>query len=83
MSQARTVLALAGVLFALGACDRRPGDPPRPTTSFDATPVTAGLAGLSGPPTAKPPHGPASDPPPNPVPRAPSAPGSSASGVTR
>lgn len=80
MSQPRTLLAVGCVLIALGACDRRPADPPRPTTQLATPSFTAGLAGVPGPQPAKPPHGPASDPPPSPLPRPPSAPGSGASG---
>jgi hypothetical protein len=82
MSRPLPLVAVACVLAALVGCDRRPGDPPRPTTSsaLDITPATAGLAGVSGPPVVKPPHGPASDPPPQPLPlpapRPPSGPAS-------
>lgn len=79
MSPPRTLLAVGCVLIALGACDRRPSDPPRPTTLLATPAMTLGFAGPPAP--AKPPHGPASDPPPSPLPRPPSAPGSGASGV--
>lgn len=81
MSQPRTLLAVACVLLALAACERRPSDPPRPTTLLATHAMTVGFAGLPAPRPAKPPHGPASDPPPSPLPRPPSAPGSGASGV--
>jgi hypothetical protein len=83
----RTGWACAATLLcalALAGCERRPGDPPKPSTSFAATPATAGIAGLgtgsgSGPGRAEPPNNPASDPPPYPLPRPSQPPASPAS----
>lgn len=74
------VVLLPLVGLALGACERRPSDPPKPITLAQTTPATAGLAPVALGPDAKPPHGPASDPPksPLPPPRPPSQPSSGA-----
>jgi hypothetical protein len=86
MPRLSIVLSVICLGIGLAACERRPTDPPKPSTLAEATPVTAGLAGLGTPPDAKPPHGPASDPPkgpPQPAPRPPSQPSSAASAVMR